>query len=108
MAGAWKNYPDERRAEENEEGSELIYDKIIFVVNVFYTQVCVCVCSQCNENCFVITDSRSRGEAATPTVTRVWVIASGPSSAMRGRFFSATVVHHKKQKNEKKKHADWG
>lgn len=45
MAGAWKNYPDERRAEENEEGSELIYDKIIFVVNVFYTQVCVCVAS---------------------------------------------------------------
>lgn len=41
MAGAWKNYPDERRAEENKEGSELIYDKIVFVVNVFYTQVCV-------------------------------------------------------------------
>lgn len=31
--------PDERRAEENEEGSELIYDKMISAVNVFYTQV---------------------------------------------------------------------
>lgn len=39
MAGAWKKNPDERRAEGNEEGSELIYDKIIFVVDIFYTQV---------------------------------------------------------------------
>lgn len=40
-----------------------------------------------NENLFVITDSRSKEEAATPIVTRAWAIASGPSSAMRGRFF---------------------
>lgn len=31
--------PDERRAEGNEEGRELVYDKIRFGVKVFYTQV---------------------------------------------------------------------
>lgn len=59
-----------------------------------------CVCSQRNENCFVITDSRSRGEAATPIVTRVWVIASGPSSAMRGRFFPQRLSFTKKKKKK--------
>lgn len=86
-----KKTPDERRDEENKEGSELIYDKIIFVVNVFYTQVC-------NYNISVITDSRSKEEAVTPIVTRAWVIASAPSSAMRGRFFHNGVHHTKKEK----------
>lgn len=51
-----------------------------------------------NENLFVITDSRSKEEAATPIVTRAWVIASGPSSAMRGRFF-----HNRCHPSHKKK-----
>lgn len=34
---------------------------------------------------YVVAGSRSRGDPVTPTATRAWVIASGPSSAMRGR-----------------------
>lgn len=57
-----------------------------------------CDCSQWNENFFVLTDSRSKGEAVTPIVTRAWVIASGPSSAARGRFFHNGCPSHKKRK----------
>lgn len=38
MAGAWKK-THERRAKENTVGGGLIYDKITFVLSVFYTQV---------------------------------------------------------------------
>ncbi len=31
------------RGEENKEGNELIYDKIKFVLSVFYTQVSQCI-----------------------------------------------------------------
>ncbi|CAG13164.1 unnamed protein product, partial [Tetraodon nigroviridis] len=48
-------------------------------------------------------DSRSKGEAVTLIVTRAWVIASGPSSATRGRFFPQRLFITQKKKKKKKK-----
>ena len=86
------------RGEESKEGSELICDKIAFALDVFYIQESPNTGLDPNEaiiRTFVLADSRSKGETAILTATRAWVIASGPSSAMRGRFSATLVTNHR-------------
>lgn len=90
------------RGEENEKGNEVICDKIRIGPMVFYAQVSALILLKHDMGAilndgkalmrtFIISDSRSKGEAATPPVTRVWGTAFGPSSAERGRFSPAAV-----------------